>query len=585
MAQVNTNILPYAQAVTLLAQIEKVGVDGSLQSVLDLTSQLQSAITQFEAGAGQPLTQFAKVEVGEPPLSDRINQLWANTSADLNIVANQVDILRAAAVILYNTITTEMSYATSENGEIANLVSTLALYTHAVDSKTLTFGDQFASGGFIDTNFSLSDSIAQITHGSLTLAQTSQSADLTQGQQTKISILPQSNGFPGNNQEINDPSSSSVDSLSGTPQYTFASTAFNPNNPSSIVGTNAQPNAIFEYENYLVTSKDRAVAANFNFTYAVGQDDPQYPNAVNNQVDWASGPSNGYLDLVLQIDLGQVQVFNSVTYSPYGLPNDSNGPVEIMGISASADGSNWTKLLTGPIWVGTVVNQTAAAVAPNVSIGTQTWHFNQQSAQYVQIEVRQPNPIPCNIGHVYYEDSTSNQRIEGPVPNITNPVQSYVDPNFSISGESKNLEYFVGQRWVIGINDIVVGQTQYQPTSTMVTKRIYTTGVVDRVALDADVFVPSDFDASQSWATFWISPDDGASWYQIAPIEDPVLGVLPVIAFNDPLPTQFREPNVLYVTTDSPVTFLRAKIELSRPTTNDAETPVVRDYALRIRLA
>lgn len=581
MTQANPNVILYSQAIVLLQQIQQLTLDGSIQSLNDISTQLANALTQYEAGAGQPITKFDKFVIGEPPIASKINTMWTSIEYDFDIIGNQLDILRASSLITYNNITTELQQLTNLVGEASNQLGTLALFTNAVDSKTFTFGDQFASGGFIDSTQVTNDYLAQIDSGSLTLA-TQTAVNNLASANPKVTILPQSNGFPGNNQEINDPTASTNNSTTGQVQYSFVAQATNPNNPISIVSSTA--NSIFEFENYLVTPTDRTTANNFNFTYSVTSADKEFINsAKNGEIDWAAGVSN-YLDLWLEIDLGSVQQFNYISYSPYGLPGDVNYPVLIKSVSTSPDGTTWTPVVATPVWVGTIANQQAASVNANVSIGPVSWTVPQQEAEFILLEIQQPNPIPCNIGHLYYTDSTSGIRVEGPVPSIDDTSYYYTNGQSVVGSMNQVTEYFVGQRWAIGINDISVQQNEYQATSTMVTRRIEVGGTVSEVALEADVTIPADFDSTQSWATFWVSPDDGVTWDQIGPIQDNVLNIPSVIAFNNPLPAAFQDPGVYYVTTANPVTFLRFKIELSRPAASVAETPVVKDYQLRVRL-
>jgi hypothetical protein len=582
MPQNNPSILTAAQAVALLTQIQQQTSNGNTQNLQDISTQLASAITGFEQGTTKPVFQFRKIELGEPPLSDVINKNWNAIATDIGLLNVQADILKSAAIILYNNTITELNQINNMNGEIANQLATISLFNNTVDSKTFIFSDQFGSGGNIDTTFPLGDNVAQLNNGYLTLAAVGQNTDLTQN--ATIQILPKSNGFPGDNQEIEDPSNATTNTLTTSPQYTFVGASNNPSIPK-VVLDNQSSNTFFEYEVYSVNAADKATANNYNFTYNVtGSNIAQYPNAVNGQIDWSKGPAGGYLDLFLQVDLGSIQEVNTIVYKPYGLANDVNYPVLINQILASSDGTNWVTIPGNPTWVGTIANQQAASVGANVSIGTASWNVGSINARYIQFDIRQPNPIPCKIGHLYYVDPTSNLRVEGPVPDVSNPLFSVINGQSAPNGLIQKTEVFTGQRWVIGINDISIEQNQYQATSTMITERINVNGIVDRLAINADMFIPADFNSSQAWITFWVSPDDGSSWHQISPIQNYTQGVNEVIAFNDPLPAAFQDPNVTYVSTDQPVTFLRFKIKLARPLNSPTESPIVKDYQLHVRI-
>jgi hypothetical protein len=155
-----------------------------------------------------------------------------------------------------------------------------------------------------------------------------------------------------------------------------------------------------------------------------------------------------------------------------------------------------------------------------------------------------------------------------------------------MQGETiRKKEYFIGKRWAIGIRDIGVEELKYNPSGIMVSKLFKFNGVVDRVALEANTVIPNTFTlGSGQWVKYYVSPDDGITWVPISNIYDSVMGVKEIVAFNDPLPSEFREENITYKNVNNLVTSLRVKIEMSRPEELVSSSPVVRWYKLKVRL-
>ena len=572
MAQSIPSVLLYAQASILIKELEDNYALGAIKDVEDVSRNLRDILSRYEETAGTPFLQFEPVAEGEPPLSEKMNRTWQNLSHDVNLLQNQLDILRASAVFTHNLIVTEVTKSQQANARVDNKLKTLQLYSDSADTSVVTFGDSFKSDEFMDKSFSLEEAPI-INDGVLQLGQLGELKNLTA--QSVVTILDNSNGFIGNNQEILDPNVAPKDPITNDPIYVFVAEQNRASDKKSI--TDGQPDKWFEYEQYLINTADRLKAENFGFTY-------QVTNASGaSKVDWSKGVTGGKLQLGLQFDLGTSQRINYVSYLPYGLKNNRNYPVLIKKVQTSANGTDWESVYPENVWVGTDPNLQAARTADNVTTGTAVWPFSERTARYVRIYLEQPQAVSCNIGHQYYIDKDTKKRVEGPIPPIDNPSR-YYDPAFVTYGNAlQKREYFVGKRWAIGIRDLLIQQVQYRKQSTWVSTPLRVGGLIDRVTLEAEIYVPPVFPTDQSWVNFFVSPDDGSNWYQISRIQDDYLNIPEIIAFNDPLPPQFHEPGVAYYTTGSPVTSIRLKIVLSRPDDLPTGSPLVRSYKLKVK--
>lgn len=573
MSQSVPSVLLYAQALVLVQQMQESYDAGAIHSVEDIAEQLRDVLSRYEQNAGTPIMEFNSIVEGEPPLSEKMNRTWRNIQHDVNILQNQVDLLRASAIFTHNLVATEVMKSTNENARVANKLKTLQLYSNSVDSSVVTFGDHFESEEFVDLAFSTPEDRPTIASGMLHLGQSGGLVNLSE--HAVVTILPGSNGFRGNNQEISDPATAPTDPISNQPLYTFIAETNPANDIDEIV--DGEPNSWFEYEHYLVDEQDRLRAGNYNFTYQ------SVSLTGSSEVDWAEGPEDGKLKLSLQFDLGSMQKTNYLSYTPYGLHRNVNSPVLVRQVKTSPNGTDWDSVLPTDVWIGTDPNLQAARTADNVTTGNAIWSFNDRNVRYVRVDIEQYNPVSCAVGHLYYVDKRTGVRVKGPVPNINNPAAHY-SPNFMSQGDTiQKREYFNGKRWAIGIRDMLIQQVNYQAYSTLVTPPLRVGGVVDRVTLEAEVYVPETFDSDEEWVSFYVTPDDGSTWLPISRVQDNYLDIPEIIAFNDPIPPAFREAGVAYYNTDSVVDTLRVKIELKRPANEPTSTPLVRSYQLKVR--
>lgn len=574
MANVVPSVLLYGQAIKLIEELQSAQEEGLAKDAETILSQLTNILTRFEENAGKPLTQYEPISETEPPLSSKANRFWKGVEYDINVLQQQVDMLRASTIVSHNTVTTDIMSARQENARLNNKMKTLQLYSKSSDSSILTFGDSFESLEFIDTDIIAPEDQPHLAHeGFVTLGRVGQLTDLSQD--AKLRILETSNGFLGNNQEIRDPSSAPVDPETEYVHYTFKSDTHDYSDLSSI--RDGEPDTWIEYEQYFIPESGKLAAANYNFVYLDDSD----PEAVK-RVEWADGPPNGVLKLGLEFDLESVQTMNSIELTPFGLQNNTNLPILIRKIQTSSNGTDWTAVSPTDVWVGTEVNVRSARIADNVITNKAIWAFESRPVRYVRIYIEQPNSIDSNVGHSFWVNEDTGNREEGPIPSVFNPDEyRHVD----VRGDLVQfIEYFNGKRWAIGIRDIALHQVRYVESSTLVTRPLRAGGIVDRVMLeDAEIVIPPDYDSTQAWVQFFISPDDGETWIPISRVQDNFNGIPEQISFNDPLPASMREGNVYNYDTDTPVDSVRLKVEMARPADKSSTTPILKNYKLKVK--
>jgi len=606
-----------SKAVALIMEMKNLIFESQSEvNAEKINAKFRDIQTRFSALIGKPMTQYEPFVHGEPARSSKVNRFIENLQKDLNILEEQMTLIKASAVLIHNTMVDQIDQAKHQNAAAINQLKTLQLYTSAQNSEVTIFGDYFKSSNQIDYQGVDAKNRALIeVEGRLTLAKDNIS-EKNSLSSASMKILSTSNGIPGRLIEIEEVTQRTpTNPITQEKLYRFKA-QIDPRSNMLFMVDNS-PATWFEYEKNLVSDEDRLKANNFNFTYtnainntAKGVAEVNYPVGLNESIDWADGPANNVLKLDLEFDLKAATAVNEITYTPFGLLDNSSPPVLIKFVETSLDKNNWETLYPTNVSVAQDSNLYTARFAEQITSGSARWDVRSDTIRYIRFHIEQHNSSDSKIGHVYYttprrivrtakldqatpvieEKVVGGERAKGPTPTTTAPTKFY-DPSFSIidspnlnssSGLVKRVEIFDGKRWSIGIRDISATKCQYVSTSSMVSKPFKIAGTIDRVSLDSSLYIPESFPSTSLWVRYYVSADNGVSWVPISRIQDDYLGIPEVLAFNDTIPVQFREQNVGYYTVAGRVNSLRVKIELSRPSDQKNKTPVVYWYKLKI---
>lgn len=661
MTQLAPTTMVQSQAVALVQEMQKRYQAKELKTPEEVSKDLQSMLSSFLQSVGQPLFKYQPLVYGEPVISEKFNRFFSALQNDINILSEQSDYARAGTIFLFNYINTEILKAQQQNAQASNKLRTLQLYSSAQDSDVIVFGDYFLNSDQVDENKMSAQQQAIIQFpGYLTLGKVTGDAETILAKSI-VKILDSSNGFIGNNQEVDSRTfpEATIYTDGEDTQVDITFMGAKDNHSKLKDATDQLPTTWIEYEHYSVTTADRLKAKGYNFTYrktdaadtsrdnlvdwatgpgytvskstggeAILNSFPSNPVSISDGFVYTPGPDAGVLKLDLQIDLPIPRRINTISLLPYGLKNNTNNPILVEKVETSEDGSTWISVQPTNVWIANEKNLSTARIADNSVVGSGVWVFPQRTVRYIRFQIRQKNPVDTKIGHVYWESKKSTktvfldpnantgdvglvdpsstvkgggggERKEGPIPPIGSPGM-YNDPRYSVSGDLiKKTEVFNGKRWAIGIRDIVLDEVLYKPLGSVVSEPFKINGIVDRVSLEADIDIPSTFpsDDGQLWVKFFVSPDDGINWFPISRIQDDYLGIPEILAFNDPLPAEFRESGIGYHNVSGVVNSVRVKIELSRPSKsgdtkvknsssradlNVSSTPVVKWYQLKV---
>jgi len=670
MAQESPTTLLYAQAIQAINRLRALyAAVTSNKGPEDISESINNTLSKFVLNAGKTTTQYEPLYKSEVPTSEKMNRFLDDYQGDVNLLQNELDLLRASTVLTHNLVKTDILKAQQENNRLQNKIKTLKLYSSIDNSSLVYFGDSFITEDFIDWSLVSASERAELLGSGYLSLPVSKQQNLMSSSRTSLTILKTSNGFIGNNQEIQDPSTTTTNPINGQKMFSFVSATNRGGLISSIV--DGRPNTWFEFEKYLVSNIDRSRAQNLNFEYQLTNDstnsylisDDNPSRSVGSLINWADGipddvtskrSTTGVLKLHMEIDLGAVQQVNVINLVPYGLIDNKNNPFHVRKVYTSINKTDWNVVGPENVYISTSIDNRANFDAETILVGSAVWVTDGSQVRYIRFEIEQRSPIVCYIGHNYYVDrsgpaiNTPNYLVEYPVLNSANvtydsaiPYNSPIyyggtdtDPNVANSGydnyatnnnpprsltvsqtspiadagyrkagpnppvnnpqlynDARNTivndlmqkrEYFTGKRWAIGIRDIGAKKNTYDKSGVVVSKKFNVPGIVDRVSLEADISIPDSYDRSVSWVSFYISPDDGLSWYQISRIQDDFLGIPEVLAFNDPTPFDLRESGVAYYDVRGTVDSIRLKINIDRPTGSENSTPIVHSYKLKV---
>jgi hypothetical protein len=575
----------YAQAMEKLRALTQKYSTSKTRDADQISAEVNATLKEIADQVNGPTLKYKPIEFGEAPNSFKMNEFLQSLAFDVNVIMDEMNIVRAASVATHNFIKTELLKAELENARLHNKIKTLQLYSSSEDSSVLYIGDYFYNDEYIDWSLvPVGQRVDLVAGGYVSLGVSSQIQILSASSDVKIEYG--SNGFVGNNQEAIASEAGNIFFSKEGVEESISTQLY------KII--DQKPNTFFEFEKYFVTEADRARAKNYNFQYQYTDNENfKYLETLANQDgELAWGNSNDDLKLNLIIDIGKSERLSLVKFTPFGLTDNRNSPILIKSVYVSRDKTNWITLEPQNIWVANGIDQNTVNLdGENIVINHASFKVDGTAVRYLKLEMIQKTPLNTKIGHFYYikQEDAENQtlvepeRFEGPVPPVDR-IWTEKDPYSSYQNNLvQKRELFNGKRWAIGIRDIAAYTTQYNETSVLVSKRFNVPAGVDRVALEADVHLPDGFSTEIAWVRFYISPDDGKTWTQISRIQDDYLGIPEIIAYNDNTPVELRLPGVKYVETNESAKFIRLKIEIDRPTGDNTLTPTVKSYRLKIK--
>jgi hypothetical protein len=591
----NNSKLLYLQARYQFEQAKMKFEDGSIKSEPRLIQTVFQAFQDFFVSAGKPMMIPRYAVDGGPPWSADFNSMMDEIKQDLDLLYQEVDITGRALFTDFNHNVVQQSMLQNEFEQIADKIKDLELLSSNLSSNghIIFCRNDFANNDKIDFD-RITGVPAHIENGAVTLKQKKSE---NKSEIATVAIVPgnktykafiigsESNGFPGNNHEITVTPGTNLTPSDRT--YQFIGQKNNRCTYGAILDGNA--NSWFEYELVNVRDQDKQrVAKNLGWEYQVDG---------NQKLLFAREPEGGMLKLHLQIVLDEETLINSINVNMYTPPNHGAKTAVIKDILISDGAGAPSTIMTA-----------------NKKSTDYTFHFTPRKAKVISVLFEQAEKYFTDIGHIYYEakrqiengpdyvfdtvnkvyspnhlprqdgplialqdlgviikttqasvDATyAPQKAEAAIQSMENIINN-VQYNLHTENIEMGIERFEGWRYCIGIRDIEIFSTEYEPTAQIVTEPYYFEQPLEKITLEVNEEMPQ-------YLQYAVSIDDGATWHDISPIDRQVY-----VDLQRPEPpkiytiqqvdkgSQRSNPRPGYLETETPVYSVRLRVNLTQP--------------------
>lgn len=562
-----------------------------------IAALVNETIQRYYVSLGRPLMIVRSAEEGHLPFLEDYNSTIDEIVADTSILYAEIEAVGDSLVEHFNYAQSERLRIQNRVKNLASLTNDLSLLANESAGNSVYVRDSFTDMESIETAM-IMGTAAQVStrEGIVTLGRTD---TVNRSAQGTIKIV-QGDGEAGTLHLIKRVTATQTtpDTPAENIVYIYDST---PNHNPDVV-LDGRPDTIFEYQMVNAKKDDIVnIAKQYDF-------------------EWAKGNQTGdKLRVKIVVELNEPVDVNWININPYH-PANSTGKVIVYSIRTSEDGFDYKPLYDN---VGVVLNaelnntpQTYRQdeifdgkndYSASKFAGQGVWSFATRKAKYVEIVLDQTESYKENIGHTYYERiTTTKDATTGEDKETTVRIPSYAVPENIIKATPgkylitekeyirKGIDVFEGWRYAIGVRDINIMSYQFAPKSEIVSKRYESKKPIKEVMLYVNEKIPEDFlgDLSKSndWIQYYISIDD-VNWHRITPAhQNPTT--------RDEVPPKIYEFNATninledsfqlykgYLESEQPVTGIRFKAVLQRPTTitNAASfTPILEDYSLRL---
>ncbi|GAK42079.1 hypothetical protein TCA2_4571 [Paenibacillus sp. TCA20] len=548
----NNSQLLYEQAKAQFDAAKAAFDDGSIKTNTKLIQTVFQAFESFFTSIGQPQMVLRLAPEGGPPWSEDYNNMMDEIKKDMEIMYQEIDLIGRALYTDFNHNMVQHSILQSQFGVIQDKLKDLQLLSSNMQSNgKITFHrNDFLNNDKIDYDRT-TGTAASIENGIVTLPQTD---SINLSQVAQVTIIPgnktydsfilgtESNGFPGNNHEV------TVSGGNTQNDYTYQYVGGKNNHAAYGSVLDGNPDTWFEYELVNIRDHDKQnVAKNLGFAYQVHG---------NQRLNWARDPENGVLKLHMQIILNEATTVNAIDVEMYTPPNQGARTAIVKDILIS-DGSGMPESVIGS----------------NKKDDDYVFHFAPRTAKVISVLFEQRTKYYTDIGHEYYEQNqqagsdidyamnTATKQVKpGYLPRVEGPLMALQDIGVEVSVKDSSVnayyplqgedasspvlddaitslsrgitqqtidigtERFEGWRYTIGIRNINVYSYEYEQSGEIVTEPYFFEQPLEKITLSVDEDNPLMIENAQpgteyKWIKYFISIDDGATWYPISPLE------------------------------------------------------------------
>lgn len=574
----NKSQLLYDKAYSILQEMRKEYEEGKIQTEVEYLHRIYSTFQDFYYSIGKPTMTVRKA--WGPPSSDDYNQMLHEIYNDIATLYLENEHLAKALEESFRQIEVDRLNLNHQVERLEEKVSQIETKMTREPEEVIYY-DSFMDHTTYDQE-AVEDSLAHVwtSEGLLTL-QPIAAEQYTSGLTVRIT---EGNGLPGNTKQVR--------VMNG--ELKFIGEENLHINLADTLDNNSD--TWFEYETFELSDRVLEDTEGLGFEYYEG-------------VKWVSEPDTT-LRMMIEIELPAQKSVNWFRLSPF-IPNDKGAT------------SAWITSIEIHDGHGRVYS---ALTEPVTFHEEKAFMFGQQRCKRIVVKFEQPSAYETSVGHLFYkelEDSSVSfleanrlqrgKRVNGIYPKIEHIGLQYdaakkeiVQPSSLQGEETKGVnkkkealfalpkinpmpanlqmgfEEVTAWRKVIGVRDMGLSNYQFRSSGEYRSIPFTSDQEILAVSLTADVLIPKEFPEGE-WVEFFISIDEGQSWHRIYPRGTTEEGAKVMYLFNTNLPKEGRIDHFGYIDTTSPITEVRVKATLSRPTDiPDAlyYTPIISEYKL-----
>ena len=564
---------------SLLSKIEYDYKNGDIRTETEYYYRIKTMLSTFYESLTKP--SFTYRPAVSTPISSEYNAMINESYNDMEYIIKDCEALQDYVSQSFIDAQLSRTMMTNQLNYLSNKVNNIKQSIETNQSNGMVvFSDSF--NDFNNAGNTESDNSCTIDtfDGILTLRQSSSS----NANVASVVIDDEySNGFPGNTH--------CIDTLNESLHFVGQDGLHI--DPAAMVDGNKD--TWFEFELFSITDEVRKSCNSLGFDYEEG-------------VSWVNNDTTA-LRLKLIINLTNDTVCSWISILPY-LSDAKGGTYCILEKCEVFSSNNYVyKVAENKIFDQVI-----------------TCAFPAQTINRVELTFIQDTKYLCKVGHFYYtnvntdnmsmfqnfEDADIFTRIDGPKPNVTmlglkydpttkwlnyrddttsTPSETYIKSNLFTLPEStierkSNEEMIDAFRYMIGIRDIRMPNCVFADHSEYISKIFYTEEQITSIMLETEEYVPGDnIDILQ----YFISVDNGNTWYKITPIQRAYDGVYKYYVNNDSIENlltnnsdKFKAQNLSVLSNTNQI---QLKIVMDKPDTVDNPdyvSPIVYSYKLKI---
>lgn len=590
--KLNSELL-FNKATAEFDKLEAAYKSGNIQEEQQLIKAAFEAFEEFFTYMGKPNFYVRHFTENGPMWSEDYNDMMDEIMLDFKQLYREAELLSKALSADFNHHTIQEDLLKNQLNQTIDKMKDLEMYNEMGSGTRVFARDHFLNADKIDFEkmqlkpLGIENGLLTLPVKEVSVLDDTMEITVIQGnkKEGELYLGSSSNGFPGNNTEVIMQSNNTLTVDGYEPVFVGSSNAHG--NILSLIDNN--PNTWFEYEKVELNPYDvEKVAKGYGFEYEISN---------GQTIRWEGAPDEQKLKLTIQIDLEEKQVINNININMF-VPTHINAQAAVVKNILVSDGfdnltsiiSNDTNEKTSFYFTPRLVKTIQIIFEQDKKYATDIGHifFQEESPSVNQenfaIEITKPTDVFANrvkgklinIEQFGMNVQKSDQSIEVKYPKLNNKIDiDNIEKNFSMNdklksinlGENSKIKYgiesFEGHRWCIGIRDITISRVEFEEVGELITKPFYFEKEIEKISLE----IEEEETLAEDWLSYYVSIDDGSTWYPINPMKHISVDGIPKIYTVKKVAeeSQALDSDASYIETAYPVYSLRLRIVGKQP--------------------